>query len=279
MQWIDRMNKVIDYLESRLTEEIDTTEISLIMACPYSAFQRSFAPITGMQLSEYIRRRRLSCAAYELQNTEQRVLDIAVKYGYDSADAFTVAFKRAHGITPQEARKPDISLKFYTRLTFTFMITGVNEMDYKVLNKESFHVIGIRRTTPYGGGTWGIVKSDGSAEKMQEISGHPCDLGLCFGFDTEGNNDYMCGVEHHGEAIDEFDHYQYPAVTWLVFTAKGSISGGVLGETWKRIYGEFMPQSEYSQLDLPTIEQYVEWDEAADMCRVDIFIPVKNIVQ
>jgi AraC family transcriptional regulator len=274
MEWVDRMNHVIDYLEAHLSDEMDLEEISRIMACPYSVFQRSFAPITGIQLSEYLRRRRLSCAAYDLQNSDQRILDIAVKYGYDSADAFTAAFKRMHGITPQEARKPDASLKFYARLTFTFMITGVNEMNYRVLEREAFHVLGIRRITPYGGGTWAIVKSDGTAEELRKISGHPCDLGLCFGFDQEGNNDYMCGIEYEGEDIPGFDRYQYPAATWLVFPSKGTISSGVLGQTWKRIYGEFMPQSEYQQLDLPTIEKYIEWDEASDTCSVDIFIPV-----
>ncbi len=276
MQWVDRMNQAIDYIEAHLTQEIDPAAISRIMACPYSVFQRSFAPITGIQLSEYIRRRRLSCAAYDLHNTDQRVLDIAVKYGYQSADAFASAFKRVHGITPQEARMPDANLKFYARLTFTFMIMGVNEMDYKVINKEAFDVLGIRRTTPYGGGTWGIVKSDGSAKRLEEIGGGPCDLGLCFGFDEEGNDDYMCGLAYSGKDVPGFDRYHCPAATWLVFTAKGTISGGVLGQTWKRIYGEFMPQSEYQQLDLPTIEQYVQWDEAADACHVDIFIPVQK---
>ncbi|HWS28516.1 MAG TPA: GyrI-like domain-containing protein [Clostridia bacterium] len=275
MQWVDRMNRVMEYLEGHLTEEIDPNAISRIMACPYSVFQRSFAPVTGIQLSEYIRRRRLSCAAYELQNMEQRVLDIAVKYGYDSADAFAAAFKRMHGITPQEAKKADAKLKFFARLNFTLMITGVNEMDYRVLDKKAFNVLGIRRTTPQGGGTWAIVKADKTAEKMGGIGMHMCDLGLCFGFDADGNNDYMCGVEYGGEAVEGFDMYRYPDTAWLVFTAKGTISGGVLGQTWKRIYGEFMPQSEYKQLDLPTIEQYVEWDEAADRCHVDIFIPVK----
>lgn len=274
MEWVDRMNHVIDYLEAHLSDEIDSEEVSRIMACPYSVFQRSFAPITGIQLSEYLRRRRLSCAAYDLQNTDQRVLDIAVKYGYDSADAFTAAFKRMHGITPQEARKPDAQLKFYARLTFTFMITGVNEMNYRVFEKEAFNVLGIRRITPYGGGTWAIVKANGTADEMREISGHPCDLGLCFGFDKEGNNDYMCGIEYDGEDIPGFDRYQYPATTWLVFPAKGTISSGVLGQTWKRIYGEFMPQSEYKQMDFPTIEKYIEWDESSDTCFVDIFIPV-----
>ncbi len=275
MEWVDRMNKVIDYLEEHLCDEINPDEISRILTCPYSVFQRSFAPITGIQLSEYIRRRRLTCAAYDIQNTDQRILDIAVKYGYDSADAFTAAFKRMHGVTPQEARKPDVKLKFYARLTFKFMITGVQEMNYKVIEKQSFRVFGIRRTTPYGGGTWGIIKSDGTYSRIKEIIGHTCNLGLCFGFDKEGNNDYMCGVEYEGEAISGFDYYQYPSSTFLIFTAKGKVSEGVLGETWKRIYGEFMPQSEYKQQDLPTIENYIEWNEANDFCHVDIMIPVK----
>ena len=273
MEWVDRMNRVIDYLEVHLCDEIDPDAIARIMVCPYSVFLRSFAPITGIQLSEYLRRRRLTSAAYDLQNTNQRVLDIAIKYGYDSADAFTAAFKRMHGVTPLEARKPDVNLKFYSRLTFKFMIMGVNEMNYKVIEKNSFVVLGIRRITPYGGGTWGIVKSDGTAEKMKQI-GHPLDLGLCFGFDNEGNNDYMSGTEYEGEDITGLDRYVYPAMTWLVFTAEGTISGGTLGATWKRIYSEFMPQSEYKQMDLPTIEKYVEWDEAADICRVEIMIPV-----
>ncbi|MCE5235983.1 MAG: AraC family transcriptional regulator [Clostridiaceae bacterium] len=276
MEWVDRMNQAMDYLEAHLSEEVDPERISRIMACPYSVFQRAFAPITGLQLSEYLRRRRLSCAAYDLQSAGMRVLDVAVKYGYDSADAFAAAFKRMHGVTPQDARKPDASLKFYARLTFTFRITGVGEMNYRVLEKEAFDVLGVRRTTPQGGGTWAVVKSDGSMEKLSGIGGHPCDLGLCFGFDGEGNNDYMCGIEYGGEDIPGFDRYRCPAVTWLVFPAKGTISGGVLGETWKRIYGEFMPQSEYRQLDLPTMENYLSWDEASDACHVEIFIPVQK---
>ncbi|HWQ58411.1 MAG TPA: GyrI-like domain-containing protein [Clostridia bacterium] len=149
-------------------------------------------------------------------------------------------------------------------------------MNYRVLAKEAFTVLGIRRTTPHGGGTWAIVKSNGIAENIRAIAGHACELGLCFGFDQEGNNDYMCAAEYGGGEIPGFDLYRFPAATWLVFTAEGTISGGVLAETWKRIYGEFMPQSEYLQLDLPTVEQYVEWDEAADRCHVDIFIPVQK---
>lgn len=276
MEWVERMNRTMDYLEAHLTGEVNPDEVSRIMACPYSVFQRSFAPITGISLSEYLRRRRLTCAAYELQNTDQRVLDVAVKYGYDSADAFAVAFKRMHGLTPQEARRPDAKLTFYARLSFTFMITGVSEMNYRAIEKGPFGVLGVRRITPHGGGTWAIVKADGSARRLEQISARPCDLGLCFGFDEAGNNDYMCACEYEGEDVAGFERYRLPAAAWLIFTAKGAISGGALGQVWKRIYGEFMPQSRYRQLDLPTIERYIEWDEAADACHVEIFIPVQS---
>lgn len=277
MEWVDRMNAVIDYVENHLCDEISPNEVSRIIASPYSVFQRSFVQITGIPLSEYVRRRRLTSAAYEIQNTDRRILDIALQYGYESADAFTVAFKRMHGIAPNIVRRTDTQLKFYSRLHFILTIKGVNEMDYRVTEKDSFNVVGVRRTTPYAGGTWAIVKSDGSIGKMQEIAGEgSISLGLCFGFDDYGSNDYMCGFEYGGNEIPGFDKYTYPKSAWLVFKAKGAISEGVLGSTWNRIYGEFLPQSEYRQSDLPTIERYIEWDEKTDRCKVEIMIPIEN---
>ncbi|MEA5026307.1 MAG: AraC family transcriptional regulator [Erysipelotrichaceae bacterium] len=275
MEWVDRMNQVMEYLETSLTQGPDPEKISQILASPFSVFQRAFAPITGLQLSEYIRRRKLSCAAYDLRNTTDSVLAIALKYGYDSADAFTVAFKKLHGVTPQMARKTSAELKFYSKLKFTFSITGAEEMNYQVIKKKAFNIIGIRRTTPHGGGTWELVKRDGTADQLAKICGHMCDLGLCFGFDQAGNNDYMCGVEYP-KILPGFDCYHYSDETWLIFTAEGSITAGILPQTWKRIYGEFMPQSTYRQLDLPTIEQYKIWDEKKDVCQVKIMIPVQE---
>ncbi len=150
-------------------------------------------------------------------------------------------------------------------------------MDYKVIEKNSFNVMGVRRTTPYGGGTWAIVKSDGSLQKMQAMAGEGASsLGLCFGFGEDGSNDYMCGFEFSGDNMQGFEKYTYPKTTWLVFEAKGSIKESVLGNTWTRIYGEFLPQSEYKQTELPTIEKYIEWDDKADKCKVEIMIPVKS---
>ena len=274
VEWTKRMNKVMDYVESHLYDAISENEIAGITACPYSVFQASFSQITGISFSEYIRRRKLTCAAYDLQNTDERIIDIAVKYGYQSADTFRVAFKSLHAVSPSEVRKNSVKLTFYCRLYFDIVIKGVEKMDYTIMEKDSFKVLGIRRITPYGGGTWAIVKSDGSNEKIKKISGKFFDLGLCFGFKEDGSDDYMCAVEWEGEDVEGFETYTCPAAIWFVFEAKGAISDNVLGNIWKRINNDFLPNSKYWKCDA-TIERYVIWNDAEDYCDVEIWIPVE----
>lgn len=274
MDWVDRMNDAMDYVENNLSCEITEKEISKITACSFNLFQGSFTQITGITLSEYIRRRKLTCAAHDIQNTDGKIIDIALRYGYQSADAFSVAFKRLHGVTPRDARRSGVKLTFYCRLRFALTIEGVDKMDYTTIERVPFKVIGVRRTTPYGGGTWAIVKSNGSNEAVKELSDHFFDLGLCFGFGEDGSNDYMCGIEWDKEDVAGFESFEYPAATWLKFEAKGTISGQTLGSVWKRINDEFLPQSKYKKSGLPTIEKYVAWDAAEDICNVEIWIPV-----
>lgn len=276
MDWIERINAVVDYIEGRIEDEepINEMAISKIAACSFGLFQGSFTQISGISLSEYVRRRKLTLAAHDLQNGDAKVIDIAVKYGYQSADAFSVAFKRLHGISPMESKKPNNKLTFYCRLRFALTIQGVDKMDYTMIERGTFNVVGIRRTTPYGGGTWSIVKSDGSNDKAMELFGKFYDLGLCFGFGDDGSNDYMCAMEYDGELPDGLDRFSYPAATWLKFEARGTVTDDTLGNAWQRINNEFLPQSKYKKSGLPTIEKYRSWDEAANLCNVEIWIPV-----
>ncbi|MBQ2668141.1 MAG: GyrI-like domain-containing protein [Clostridia bacterium] len=147
-------------------------------------------------------------------------------------------------------------------------------MNYTIVEKESFGVLGIRRIVPYGGGTWAIVKTDGSNERIKALSGRFFDLGLCFGFQPDGSDDYMCAVEWDGGDVEGFDRFTYPAATWLIFEAKGKISDNVLNETWSHINEEFLPGSKYEKCTA-TIERYVVWNEAEDLCTVEIWIPVE----
>ena len=149
-------------------------------------------------------------------------------------------------------------------------------MQYTIQEKESFSVLGIRRIVPYGGGTWAIVKADDAiGEKIREISGHFFNLGLCFGFQPDGSDDYMCAVEWNGDDVEGFDSFTFPPAVWLVFEVRGKISDNVLFSVWNYINEEFLPGSKYEILTA-TVEDYILWDEENDLCHVEIRIPVKQ---
>jgi AraC-like DNA-binding protein/predicted transcriptional regulator YdeE len=128
MEWMDNLNSVMDYVESRLDGELDTDEISRLAACPFAMFQRVFAIITGIPFAEYVRNRRLTRAAHELMYTKNRVIDIALRYCYESPDAFSAAFRRVMGVSPSKARREKPSLAYYPPLRFKLSIKGVTDM-------------------------------------------------------------------------------------------------------------------------------------------------------
>lgn len=117
MDSLRSMNNALEYIEEHLTEEIDYSEVSKIAYCSEYHFKRMFSFLAGISLSEYIRRRRLTLAALDLKDRDLRIIDVAVKYGYNSADSFSRAFHSLHGILPSEARSENTQLKAYPRMT------------------------------------------------------------------------------------------------------------------------------------------------------------------
>ena len=141
MDWLKRMNSVLDYIESNLDSEIQDDKIAVLSASAKGMFQRFFAFITDMTLSEYVRKRRLTQAAFDIQNTDAKIIDIAIKYGYNSASSFSTAFKDFHGITPSSAKKPGNEFQSFQRFTFalTLSIKGGFDMQYRINeNAEKF---------------------------------------------------------------------------------------------------------------------------------------------
>ena len=141
MDWLTRMNAVLDYIENNLDGEIIENKIAELYASPKGMFQRIFTALTDMTLSEYIRKRRLTQAAFDIQNTDEKIIDIAVKYGYNSADAFRLAFKNFHGATPSDAKKQEVHAQSFEPLSFKFMLSvkGGNYMQERVIeNAEEF---------------------------------------------------------------------------------------------------------------------------------------------
>ena len=143
MDWIERVNQAVGYIEKNLDGEISYEEISRIAASPIAQFQRFFVLTAGITLAKYIRRRKLTCALTDLQTTDEKVIDIAVKYGYESSDAFCFAFKRLYGITPSQARKSSQNLKHYYRIFFTLKITYIKgEKNMILLNVDKYRYYG-----------------------------------------------------------------------------------------------------------------------------------------
>ncbi|MCL2159944.1 MAG: AraC family transcriptional regulator [Oscillospiraceae bacterium] len=139
MNFVKRMNSVLDYIENNLDGEIEDDKIAVLSANPRGMFQRIFSMITDMTLSEYVRKRRLTQAAADIQSTDAKIIDIAVKYGYNSAEYFASAFKNFHGITPSDARNPNIKLQSFQRLAFTSNLTitgGNNNMQYRTISLD-----------------------------------------------------------------------------------------------------------------------------------------------
>lgn len=152
MEWLERMNKALQYMEDNISSDISFEEAARIACCSSYHFQRMFSFITGVTLAEYIRHRRLTMAALELQNGSEKIIDLALKYGYESPDAFTRAFQKLHGVTPSVAREPGVKLKAYPRISFQISVKGDKDMDYRIVDKPAFKVIGkgIRVSTKDG---------------------------------------------------------------------------------------------------------------------------------
>lgn len=263
MEWIGGIQRAIDYMEAHLTEEIDF-EAAAREACSSSFhFQRVFGIICGFPLGEYIRMRRLSMAASDLIRTDDKVIDIAMRYGYDSPEGFSRAFFRFHGITPTQARQGG-NVRSFSRLSVKLILTGGNVMDYRIEKLDAFQVICRRETVEKPAGTqatadisqfWRQCGADGTIEKI--VSYFPKEsrlkglLGICFSADTQGQKfPYGIGVEYDGRpAGDDLEIVDIPAYTYVVFVCKGKMPDAFV-ETYRQIVTEFFPQNsryEYGQ--------------------------------
>ena len=144
MEWLDKLNKSIEYIEDNLDGEINYEEAAKLACCSCYHYQRMFSYIAGVTLSEYIRNRRMTKAAIDLQNGE-KVMDVSLKYGYESPTSFNRAFKKVHEVSPSMAQKKGTFLKSYSPISFKLTIKGVEEMEYRIEKKEAFRVVGVQR--------------------------------------------------------------------------------------------------------------------------------------
>lgn len=286
MDWLKRMNGAMDYIEENLTSSIDYNKAAKIACCSTYHFQRMFSFITEVHLSEYIRRRRLTLAAFELQNSDVRVIDIALKYGYDSPEAFTRAFQNLHGVTPTLARNAGSKLKAYPRMSFHISIKGDVEMNYRIEITEAFKVFGKdiiikpEDALPtvlceFGDEIW----ENGTHDRINDIVGNPHRTmlyGVHFNFEEDGTRRYMYAWDLPDREISkDYRIIGIPKTTWAVFEGRGKMPDQVaIINIWKRIYSEWFPTSEYEQTEEPCIEKYYWIDEKMEEYICEVWLPI-----
>lgn len=256
MDWICGIQRAIDYVEAHLTDDIDYEAAAREAASSVFHFQRMFSMLVGYTLGDYIRMRRLSLAADELHRTNGKIIDIALRYGYDTPESFSRAFARFHGITPTEARRGG-KIKSFSRLSVKLILDGGNLMDYRIEKRDALKVVCKKKQVnkPQGdtatadiSAFWGACSTDGTMEKLCKYANfdnlHGI-LGICFsGEMADSGFPYGIGAEWNGTPVtdENFDLVEIPAYTYAVFQCRGKMPDA-FRDTYKKICTEFFPQS------------------------------------
>ncbi len=286
MSWIESIQKAINYIEAHLLDDITMEQIAREVNSSVFHFQRTFSILTDMSIADYIRRRRLTLAAQELINTEQKVIDLAYKYGYDSPEAFTKAFRKQHKITPSEARKKQGQLQSYNRLVIQVSLKGAEPMKYKIVEKEKFQVVGVKRTYNCQNGEntrgipkfWDEINSKGMDHQLFSLNNGEIKgvLGVCIpnANEQKGLMDYWIATDHIGDVPENLMAMEVPASKWVVFEVHGPMPDA-MQNTWKQIYSEWFPSNPYEPAGTAELEVYSDEDPFSPDLYSEIWIPIK----
>lgn len=291
MEILKQLNDAVKYLEENLTGEIELKQAARIACVTADSFQRFFSYIVGMSVSEYIRRRRLTLAAEDLRRNDGRVLDIALKYGYENADAFSKAFQEQHGVAPAAFRKNGGPLKIYPPVSFHIAMRGAKEMDFEIKDISDIEVYGLSREFD--------TKIFPSREALRyamwdEKSGEEVPSQLCAGrwnqLDNRAYDGVWYGLWRNGryfigrekELVKDaapLEHQTIPAGRYAVFASeKGGYAGEEIPKLFELIFQSWLPTSGYLQRGEDVIEVYHLWTDKAARREnrwYEIWVPVE----
>ena len=286
MDWLTGIQNAINYIEAHLTEEIDYEEVAKKAACSNFYFQRIFGILCGISLGDYIRNRRLTLAGDELSASDDKVIDIALKYGYESPESFTRAFSRFHGVTPSEAKKDGSKLKSFSRISVKITLSGGSVMNYKIVEKEAFDIIEKVETHSVEDSAnaksipevWSRSHQDGTVKTLMNVTTDRTFIfGVCYGNLPENAKtfDYSIAATYAKDAVvpEGFRRNTIPARTWAVFECKGAMPNAIQ-DLWHKIVSEFFPTSCYKTTYEMDIEAYSEGNMGDPEYYSEVWIPV-----
>ena len=284
MEWMAVIGNSIQYIEEHITESLSVDDIAKAVSVSPFYFQKGFAMLCGYTVAEYIRNRRLALAAAELISTDVKVIDLALKYGYDSPDSFTKAFTRFHGVTPAAVRRDAVTVKTFAPLKIKFSLEGGYIVDYKIESKPAFTVLANAKTLGYEGAVQEVPKL------WQEHFASGKDAVVCgtFGINIDKKMgresfEYLIADPCAEDAVvpEGFVKRTVPAFTWAVFPCRGAMPAGIQSVS-RRIYTEWLPQAkEYEFAAGYCVEFYDDPSKypagtADDNYYCELWIPVKK---
>ena len=302
MDWITGMQKAIDYIEANLTEEIDYEKVAAESFSSSYHFQRVFSILCGYTLGEYIRLRRLSLAGAELANGKEKVIDIALKYGYDSPDSFAKAFQKFHGITPSQARADGSKLKSFSRLSIKISLEGGSIMNYRIETKPQFTLLGYKKRfegTPYDElrhkqeGDFFITTRAHQWMLKGMANDKLSDYCVITNMNDDGYDFYIASTTDNWErdnlynskvtGIDFMDKFQFeeiiiPERTYAIFeTEKQRMPIPEYFNLRKQIAAEWLSNNEYQMINAPEIAVY-HWGIVGGYTErtIEIWIPIEK---
>jgi len=291
METLKWLKQAIDYVEEHLQSPLEIEHIAKAAMSSKYHFQRMFHMLTGFTVTEYVRNRRLTLAAEELASTECKVIDVAFKFGYESPEAFAKAFYRMHGVTPSAARKKDVKLKAFPRISFQIQIKGEIEMNYRMVEEQASTVMGkdvVIGNDPYKEIPAFVetIWKNGTIARINEAAGKDPEallFGYYFDFNEDGTRRYLMGTDlPEGKTVPaDFTILSIPAQSYAVFDSRERIPEGVelgleIQNVWRRIYSEWFPSASFEQVEGPCMEKYYWTDESQTESICEVWIPVQS---
>ncbi len=280
MNMMEAFNRTLDYLESTLDGELDELRVARLSGYPYAMFSRLFSMLTGTSLSEYLRERRLTEAALALRQSEARIIDIAIQYGYESADAFGAAFKKFHGATPTQIRQ-GAPLRLVGRLQLRLTLQGGDSMKINIQNKPALTVAGLNANhipSSQCPQIWQDLYSKFSHDDLASL-GRGQSLGVCHDIDTPERLNYMAGYEVTDRAKAEamgLDILEVAAAEYAVVELNGPVPD-CIHAGWRYLMEVFFPEQGFQHSGAPDFEVYSEGNMGAQDYRMELWVPIVKV--
>lgn len=289
MDMLKQLNQAVEYVEDHLCEEVDLKQAARIACISEGNFSRFFSYMTGMTLQAYIRCRRLTLAVEDLRHGE-KVIDVAIKYGWESTDSFSKAFSHQHGITPTKARDMTAPLRVYPPASFYIFVKGAKEMNYRLMSLEETKVFGIyKQNNAEIGKSCNALRDSMWSQTDENIPEKLCEGkwnqpgntaydGIWYGIWHDGG--YMIAREKEKVKTDTLEQFTIPAGLYAAFqTECGGMAWEELPKLFQLIFESWLPSSGYEQNEDITIEVLHLWTDREKRRKkryYEVLIPVKK---